>query len=775
MHSRRVIRLIGTVCFAICELAFVTHLALAQQPAAEAPAGDATIRKETRLVLVDTVVTDKKGNYVRDLAAKDFKVWEDNKEQPIKSFSFEEDTASPDKAQKRYLVLFFDNSTMDAGDQMRARQAAAKFIDANAAPNRLIALVDFGGTVHVAQNFTADAARLKQVVAAFKTSSVSPNAPPVEVASLGTSPVGMSSFGMPSLVSAEGDFGARSVMLALRSLAKSLGTVPGRKTLVFLTSGFPMTAERQSELTALIATCNRYNVAVYPMDVRGLVGFGDASSPQGSLMQSPSHPGSGHLMSATLTYTGTALYPFKLAYFDPAQHGGGGGGGGGGHSGGGTGGTGGGSTGGTGGGHSGGTGSTGGGGRNGGSVGGSTRGGNSGVISPSQMYGANQYSQPRQIVPQFPDVANNQQILYQLAEGTGGFVIVNSNDLVAGMQRIANDQSQYYVLSYTPPESPEGTCHTLRVKVDRGGTQVRARTGYCNELPRDLLAGNPVEKQMETRATGEMPGNVTGTMQAPFFYTSPNTARVNLALGIPSNALKFEKVKGKQHSSVNVLGIAYKPDGTIAARFSDTVNLDFDDKKELEEFQKQPFNYDNQFDVASGSYNLKVVFSSGNETFGKLQLPLVIDPYDGKQFSMSGVALSNEMRRTGDQDTGLDSQLLADRTPLMVQGIQIVPSSSNRFKKADNAAIYAELYAPLLAGPNPPQIGVEVVITDRKTGEKKVDVATRPPTQAGSSVVPVGLKLPVDSLAPGSYRVELRALDSAGGAAKPRTADFEVE
>ena len=84
--------------------------------------------------------------------------------------------------------------------------------------------------------------------------------------------------------------------------------------------------------------------------------------------------------------------------------------------------------------------------------------------------------------------------------------------------------------------------------------------------------------------------------------------------------LKFEKVKGKQHSSVNVLGIAYKPDGTIAARFSDTVDLDFDGKKEVEEFQKQPFHYENQFDVASGQYTLKVVFSSGNESFGKLQL-----------------------------------------------------------------------------------------------------------------------------------------------------------
>ncbi len=769
MQSRRMMLLIGTIGVAICLLAPLALLAQTQPPPATetSAGGTTTIHAETRIVLVDTVVTDKKGNYVRDLAATNFKVWEDNKEQLIKSFSFE-DSAS-DKAQTRYLVLFFDNSTMNMTDQMRAREAAAKFIDANAAPNRLIAVVDFGGTIKIAQNFTADADRLKQVVAGLRTSTVSPNGANVELASVGVSPLsGPSALGLPQLNNAEADFGAQSLMLALRSLAKSLGTVPGRKTLVMLTSGFPATPERQSELTAVIAVCNRYNVAVYPLDVHGLDAPGPINAPHGALMPSPLHPASAQLASATLTYTGsgTVQYPFKLAFFDP-QHGGGGGtGGGGGHGGG----TGGGGTGG------GGTGGHGGGGTGGGGTGGGTHGGGTGVVNnPALVNGFNQYNQPRQIVPEIPNVADNQQILYQLAEGTGGFVIVNSNDLVGGLQKIANDQSQYYVLSYTPPESPEGACHTLRVKVDRGGTQVRARSGYCNERPQDLLAGNPVERVMETRVSGEMPGNVTGSMEAPFFYSSPNTALVNLAIGIPSNALKFEKVKGKEHSAVNVLGIAYKPDGTIAARFSDTVNLDFEEKKQMEEFQKHRFHYENQFEVASGQYDLKVVFSSGNESFGKLQLPLTIDAYDGKQLSLSGVALSNEMQRVGDLSTSLDSELLGDRKPLLVQGIQVVPSDSNRFKKTDNAAIYAEIYAPLLAGPNPPQVGIELTVVDRKTGAQKSDVKVRAPTQAGRSVVPLGLKLPVASLDPGSYRVELRALDSVGNTTKPRTADFEVE
>ena len=251
----------------------VAPVALAQTQQAQAqatPPGDSStpvFKAETRLVLVDTVVTDKKGNYITDLTAKDFKVWEDNKEQPVKSFSLESSSSAPSDSHRHYLVLFFDNSTMDTTDQSRAREAAAKFVEANAGPDRYMAVINFGGAVTVAQNFTADAERLKQVVRNVKFSSVSPNAPP--------QPVEVASLGMPQLGSAEASFGARTLLLALRNVAKSLSTVPGRKSLVLLTTGFsispsdPDVLEKQSELTAAISACNKANVAVYPIDVHG--------------------------------------------------------------------------------------------------------------------------------------------------------------------------------------------------------------------------------------------------------------------------------------------------------------------------------------------------------------------------------------------------------------------------------------------------------------------------------------------------------------------------
>ena len=387
------------------------------------------------------------------------------------------------------------------------------------------------------------------------------------------------------------------------------------------------------------------------------------------------------------------------------------------------------------------------------------------------------YSSSRSLLPTVTDVSLNQQVLYELAQGTGGFVIVNTNDLLGGLQRIAHEQNEYYVLGYTPPASDEGSCHVLKVKIDRGGTIVRSRTGYCNIRPTDLLAGKPIEKQLEGHASGSEAGNVVASMRAPYFFISPNTARVNLAIDIPSSSVQFEKQKGKQHAEVNVLGIAYNADGTVAARFSDNVVFDFDSKDQLKKFLEKPYVYQNQFEIGSGHYTLKVAFTSGNNSFGKLESPLVVDTYDAKQFSLSSVALSKELRPLNEETGSLDAALLENRTPLVTQGMEIVPSGDARFKKGDPAVFYAEVYDPRLLGTDPPKLGVQMLVVDLKTHQKKVDTGGPLPknTATGTPVVPFGLRLPVDKLEPGSYELQVRAVDSTGASTPVRTADFQVD
>ena len=209
-----------------------------QAPAASAPAEQQgpIIRKESKLVLVDAVVTDKKGSYVHDLTQKDFKVFEDNKEQQVASFSVGSDAAlQANNGQKHYLVLFFDNSSMAAPDQIQARGAAAKFVDANAGPDRVMAVAEFGGVLRIAQNFTANPDVLRAAISGVKTAFVASNVSPDPSGSGGGSLPGFSAS------NAEAEYGARSMLLAVRSLAKNLRSVPGRKIMVLFSAGFVLT------------------------------------------------------------------------------------------------------------------------------------------------------------------------------------------------------------------------------------------------------------------------------------------------------------------------------------------------------------------------------------------------------------------------------------------------------------------------------------------------------------------------------------------------------
>ena len=84
---------------------------------------------------------------------------------------------------------------------------------------------------------------------------------------------------------------------------------------------------------------------------------------------------------------------------------------------------------------------------------------------------------------------DNQSISSLLSDGTGGISFRTTNDLAASLGKVAQEQDQYYLLSYTPTvDSAEGSCHELKVKVDRGDLEVRARKSYCTSKPADLLS-----------------------------------------------------------------------------------------------------------------------------------------------------------------------------------------------------------------------------------------------------------------------------------------------
>jgi hypothetical protein len=247
-------------------------------------------------------------------------------------------------------------------------------------------------------------------------------------------------------------------------------------------------------------------------------------------------------------------------------------------------------------------------------------------------------------------------------------------------------------------------------------------------------------------------------------------------LSIPGSAIDFEKQKDNFHSQLSVLGIAYRNDGSVAARFSDTVNLDYakDEKKDPVD---RPYDYQNSFKIAPGEYMFKLVLSAGSDKFGKYVVPRVVDPFSDQQFTLSSPAFGNTIMPCLLGSADIDQGLIEGSAPLVTHGVQFVPSSKSRFKQDTRAFVYIEVYDPLLVRRNL-QMGILFDIVNGKTQQKVYSSNTVPIDQyvhPGSPKVPAIFQLPVEKLPAGDYLISVRGRDSAGNASSVRMGEFSIE
>lgn len=645
------------------------------RPAHAQAAPETIIRSETRVVLVDAVATDKKNKPALDLTQKDFRIWEDGKEQKITSFSLESAGVSPERSSRHYTILFFDTSTLGPSTLLAEKKDATQFVNTFASPDRYIAVIAFGGAMQILQNFTPDAARLDAALAKLESFTATGTAPAA------TRPPNLR--GGP-VTAAVDPLTFRSMLNSIRSVATSVASIRDRKALVLFSGGFNGGADISTDVISTIDACNKANVAVYGVLGRGLIG---------RLTPPPSTP----LPALALGFQGRF----------------------------------------------------------------GTGGGATAPLSNTDASGS-----------QINLDAPSQDVVRALANGTGGLMLGTTNSLPEELGNIAQEQDDYYLLGYTPAiESAEGTCHSLQVKVDRG-LGVRARKGYCTEKPVDPLLGKPAGKDLEARASGRASGDIAVRAQLPWFYSGPNEARVDVAMDFVPHAVPFRKDKDGLHGEIDLAGIAYKTDGSVAARLSDTVKLNFATQQEADAFLKTPYHYTNQFEIVPGQYNVRMAVApegAGAQEFGKLDSPLSIDPWNGKTVAMSGLALSHETHPVS-KPAESDDLLLERVGPLVSNGIEVVPSGSNEFRVGEKGFFYFELYA---AAPLP-SLSVRVRVLDRATGRQiddsgpmKADSFIKP----GKTVIPIAMTLPIVSagLPGGAYKIEVTA------AGQSRTADFDVK
>jgi VWFA-related protein len=121
---------------------------------------DEVIRIDTDLIVFDAVVTNEKGEPVRNLNASDFKLYEDGVECPISFFNVEKKSGA-----KRPVAIVFAldiSGSMTPDEFARLRSAMRVFIKHLADRQSVFAVMTFGMRVKTLQSFTNDPNKLEK-------------------------------------------------------------------------------------------------------------------------------------------------------------------------------------------------------------------------------------------------------------------------------------------------------------------------------------------------------------------------------------------------------------------------------------------------------------------------------------------------------------------------------------------------------------------------------------------------------------------------------------
>jgi VWFA-related protein len=312
----------------ITALTLFALLAFAQPPApnpSTGPEAPLKISTTTQLVVEDVLIKGKDGKPITGLKPTDFTITEDGKAQKISVFEFqtlEGDTGTPAKPtivppprlalgdgvkplttieisperpgdlkyrNRRLMVMFFDMISMPINDQIRAQEAALKFLREQMKPADLFAIMTFSSDVKVVEDFTDDRDLLEKDIKkltvgegqGFEISTQDDSAADTGAAFQQDD----TEFNI---------FNTDRQLSALETAVKMLGSLNEKKSLVYFASGIQRNGlDNQAQLRSTVNAAIRANVSFYPIDARGLVAeapLGDATkgSPGGQAMYSGS-------------------------------------------------------------------------------------------------------------------------------------------------------------------------------------------------------------------------------------------------------------------------------------------------------------------------------------------------------------------------------------------------------------------------------------------------------------------------------------------------------
>src|ERR1700693_2323728 len=271
-------------------------------PQAPKPTVPSVIRALSDLVRIDVEVTDKSGKPIKGLREDQFTVTDDGKRQEISTFSYsdiegiESAAAAEDKPivvpvdnegpntpsaeamsdqlrDRRLLVLFFDLTSMQSDDLIRAHDTAQKFVKQQMTKADVVAIVAFSSKLTVLANFTNDHATLDKAIAQLTSTSTSDLSNPLYAAAE-NGEYDVQEYTGAAYTPDETEFNVFNTdqkLAAVEGMANVLSAFPGRKALVEFTGGITQTGEEnRTQLRAATDAANRADVSIYSIDSLGL-------------------------------------------------------------------------------------------------------------------------------------------------------------------------------------------------------------------------------------------------------------------------------------------------------------------------------------------------------------------------------------------------------------------------------------------------------------------------------------------------------------------------
>ena len=663
--------------------------------ASQAPQHPSTFRVAVDVVAIDAVVTDRKGEAVRDLTAADFEVFQDGKRQTVTFAQFVPvarvaapaaragvSSAVPAPAEpealrvpapsiarepvRRTIILVVDDLGLSVEGMNNARRALRRFVDSGLLPTDLVAIVRTGESIGTPKSLTNDRVALLAAIDALRYNTLSRKgvSPSGDVVQVGPgTPEFDTVGGLQRSVSTAGS------LAALNLVVQAAGDLPGRKAVIFVSEGFQLAIGTDATTIPDMDTRVRY----------GVDRVIDRAARSGVVIYA---------------IDGQALQPAGLRASDDIH-----------------------------------------------AI--DTR------QNPDAMAGV-----VRGLAAERQRASRDaQESLAYLAEQTGGFAVVNTNDLAGGLSRISNDVQDYYVIGYQPDrdtfarKGKPPRLHRIAVNVRRAGVRVRSRREFIGVSDPERPSGPLTPPQQLVRAAMSPFSSATIAVRATNLpgYSRRRGMFVRTVLHLDAQALVFSTdATGTRTASADLIGLVFDSEGAQVH----TIGTGFDVRLEdaaAEQAIQGGLVYTARVPIEKpGGYQLRYAIRDRRSgAIGSVGGFVNVPDVTGGAFALSGLVLRGGERTAASE-------------PMDSDGFSVRPADALRVYQRGTQLSYSyEIYNAGTA--------VQAVTSLWRGTDKLTSLppeTLRPPADGGPFGAAGGLTL-ADDLPAGAYvlRVAARSVD----------------